>query len=295
MSDYKKGKVYRLVCNNTGNQYIGSTTQSLSQRLGGHKTDYKRFIDGKMTRQISSFSILCENNFEMILIEEYSCENKNQLERRERYFIETMECVNKVKPSRTREEKKEYKQKYQQEHKEEVQKYREKYQQEHKEEVQKYHQKYYQENKEELQKNQQKYRQEHKEELQKYQQERKEELQKYRQEHKEERKEYWQKYRQEHKEELQKYRQEHKEERKEYDQKYQQEHKEKIKEQTQKYWQEHKEKIKEHRQKYYQEHKEKVNALTKCECGGQYQHSHKSNHFKTLKHKNWLATHETTQ
>ena len=106
MADYTRGKIYRLVCNTTGNQYIGSTTQSLSQRLGGHKKDYKRFNEGKITAQITSFSILSNNNVEMILIEEFACENRNQLERRERQFIETMECVNKVKPAQTKEEKK---------------------------------------------------------------------------------------------------------------------------------------------------------------------------------------------
>ena len=73
MADYTKGKIYRLVCNTTGNQYIGSTTQSLSQRLGGHKKDYKRFLEGKITKQTSSFSILSEKNYEMILIEDYPC------------------------------------------------------------------------------------------------------------------------------------------------------------------------------------------------------------------------------
>jgi hypothetical protein len=192
MTDYKNGKIYRLVCNTTGKQYIGSTTQSLSQRLGGHKAVYKHFIDGKTIYQVSSFSILCENNFEMILIEEFPCENKNQLERRERYYIEITKCVNKIKPAQTKEEQKKHVQKYIQEHKEHKEKYYQKYHQEHKEQKQMYHY-------------------------------------------------------------------------------------------------ENQEKRKENRQK----NKEKLTALTNCECGGQYQHRDKAKHFKTLKHKNWLATHET--
>ncbi len=108
---YSKGKIYRLVCNTTGQQYIGSTAQSLSQRLGNHKAEYKMFLKG--TRHMTtSFSILSENNYEIILIEEYPCENKNQLERRERHFIETMECVNKVKPARTSDERNQYQLQY---------------------------------------------------------------------------------------------------------------------------------------------------------------------------------------
>ena len=135
---YSKGKIYRLVCNTTGQQYIGSTSQSLSQRLGNHKSEYKRFLYGKITDKLTSFSILSENNFEMILIEDYPCENKNQLERRERHFIETMECINKVKPAQTREEhleyNRQYDRQYRKDHKEEISKINRDYRQKHKEE-----------------------------------------------------------------------------------------------------------------------------------------------------------------
>ena len=146
---YSKGKIYRLVCNTTGNQYIGSTVQSLSQRLGNHKALYKRFIEGKITKKSTSFSILSENNFEMILIEEFACENKNQLERRERHFIETMECVNKNKPAQTREELLEYQRQYAKDHQEERAKSQRDYYQKHKEEYIEYHQQYRKDHKEE--------------------------------------------------------------------------------------------------------------------------------------------------
>jgi hypothetical protein len=108
MVDYKNGKIYRLVCNTTGDQYIGSTAQILSQRLGGHKQSYKRFLAGKSTSQMTSHCILSNNNFEIILIEDFACESKNQLERRERHFIQTMQCVNIKNPAQTREEYIEY-------------------------------------------------------------------------------------------------------------------------------------------------------------------------------------------
>jgi hypothetical protein len=209
MIDYKNGKIYRLVCNTTGDQYIGSTTQSLSQRLGGHKTQYKRFLEGKTTNQISSYSILSNNNFEIILLEEFACENKNELERRERHFIETVLCVNKYKPAQTKEELQKQKQTYWQEHKEELNKKMQTYYQEHKEEKQKYQQKYQQEHKEELNKKMQTYYQEHKEELQKYKQA-------YRQEHKEELQKKKQAYYQGHKEEIQKYKQAYRQKLKEH-------------------------------------------------------------------------------
>lgn len=112
MKDYSKGKIYRLICNTTDKQYIGSTVQVLSQRLGIHKSSFKRFIAGKSTQALTSFDILFENNYSIILVEDYPCNNKDELMRRERYFIETTPCVNKNRPAQTQEEKDSYKIKY---------------------------------------------------------------------------------------------------------------------------------------------------------------------------------------
>ena len=150
MADYKNGKIYRLVCNTTGNQYIGSTTRPLSQRLGGHKTQYKCFLAGKITKQVTSSSNLSNNNCEMILIEDYPCENKNQLERRERHFIETMECVNKNKPAQTKEEHFEYMKQYEYNNKEKMNEYQHTYRQENKYKITEYQIQYRQKNKEEI-------------------------------------------------------------------------------------------------------------------------------------------------
>lgn len=91
MPNYSNGKIYRIVCNETGEQYIGSTTQSLAQRLACHKC--------KQT--CKSKQIIERGNYEMVLIEECPCENKEQLGRRERHYIETMECINANIPTRT--------------------------------------------------------------------------------------------------------------------------------------------------------------------------------------------------
>jgi hypothetical protein len=115
MKDYSKGKIYRLICDTTDKQYIGSTVQSLSQRLGIHKSAFKRFMEGKTTKSLTAFNILHENNFKIVLIEEYPCNTINELERRERHFIETMKCVNKNKPAQTKEEKDSYNKIYREE------------------------------------------------------------------------------------------------------------------------------------------------------------------------------------
>ena len=105
MPDYQNSKIYKIICNISNQVYIGSTTQpNLSKRLTGHKNAYKRYIEGKNESYITSFKILEQNNYDIILIENYSCNNKDELKARERYFIENNECVNKVYPGRTQKE-----------------------------------------------------------------------------------------------------------------------------------------------------------------------------------------------
>ena len=103
MPDYLNGKIYKIVDNTNGNLYIGSTTQSLTQRLAGHVGKYKSYEQGKYPFT-ASFDILKNGNYEIILIEEVECENKEQLLREERKQIDSNLCVNRNIPSRTAEE-----------------------------------------------------------------------------------------------------------------------------------------------------------------------------------------------
>ena len=92
MPNYKNGKVYKIVCNTTGKVYIGSTTVLLCKRLAEHVNKYKRGV------YTSSKEILDGGNYSIVLIENVECETKEQLLRRERYYIESIECVNKYRP-----------------------------------------------------------------------------------------------------------------------------------------------------------------------------------------------------
>ena len=100
MVNYANGKIYKIVCNITGKVYIGSTTLSLSQRLVQHRTDYNRWKNGKRDFT-TSFGIIENGNYDIVLIEEYPCENKENLYQRERFYIESINCVNKYIPTRT--------------------------------------------------------------------------------------------------------------------------------------------------------------------------------------------------
>jgi hypothetical protein len=101
---YEKARIYRVIDNSNGQQYIGSTCKSLSNRLSQHKYDYQKYLEG-IQHYISSFDILKNCDFSIILIEEYPCSNKEQLLKRERYYIETLNCINKRMPIRTKEER----------------------------------------------------------------------------------------------------------------------------------------------------------------------------------------------
>jgi len=98
--DYKNGKIYRIVCNASGKQYIGSTTQPLSKRFSYHRKNYKCYLNDSYC-YVSSFEILKNNDCEIVLIEDFPCETKDQLHKRERYWIERLVCVNRNIPTRT--------------------------------------------------------------------------------------------------------------------------------------------------------------------------------------------------
>lgn len=139
MVNYQNGKIYKLVNNVDDEIYIGSTCNPLSKRKGSHKTDSKREKCKNMTVYLHLNNIGWEN-VEIILIETCSCENKDELHKRERYWIETLKSsLNKVLPGRTRKERMEstnYNKIYYEQHKEQLlvkgREYSKKYRQENK-------------------------------------------------------------------------------------------------------------------------------------------------------------------
>jgi len=100
MSRYQNGKIYQIVSENTDDVYIGSTCMKLSQRLSKHKASYKMWLKGKKDF-VTSFKVLQAGDYKIYLIEEYPCESKIQLQKRERYWIENKDCCNKYIPTRT--------------------------------------------------------------------------------------------------------------------------------------------------------------------------------------------------
>lgn len=104
MDKYQKSKIYKLYNDNIPNKvYYGSTTQLLSKRLYQHKISLKG-----QTKKLCSSSILFEKEgTKIILVENFKCNNKEELRKRERWYIENNECINAVIPYKSKEEHKE--------------------------------------------------------------------------------------------------------------------------------------------------------------------------------------------
>ena len=106
--NYQYSKIYAVVCNKTGEQYIGSTLCSLETRLSRHTTSYNQF-KSKGGNHMSIYPIIERGDYYIKLIEEYPCINDLELRKRERYWQDKIECVNNNRAYATEEEKKQNK------------------------------------------------------------------------------------------------------------------------------------------------------------------------------------------
>ena len=89
-----KGKIYRL--SNGDKHYYGSTTKDLKTRLSQHL--YSFHDEREITSGVLFDSV--EYKISIDLMEEIEYENKDDLLRLERWWIENNECVNKQIPIR---------------------------------------------------------------------------------------------------------------------------------------------------------------------------------------------------
>jgi hypothetical protein len=93
MPNYKKSKIYKIIDNTNNNVYVGSTTRTLNERLTSHRDKYKKYINGEV-RFASSYDIIKNNDYKIILIENYPCNNIDELHQREQHYIDNIKCIN---------------------------------------------------------------------------------------------------------------------------------------------------------------------------------------------------------
>ena len=95
-------------------KYVGSTTQELSQRLRGHRSDQR------LARPDKYYSSSKLNLYNCIIIELEKCNQENRKER-EKYWINKIDCVNERKLNGVDIEKKnEYNKKYKEKNRDEI-------------------------------------------------------------------------------------------------------------------------------------------------------------------------------
>ena len=102
MVNYNNSKIYKIVSSQTDKVYIGSTAKDkLCQRMAQHRANYKSYLNKKY-HYVTSFEIIKYDDAEIILIEVFPCNTKDELHKRERYWIEnTQNYINKHIPTRT--------------------------------------------------------------------------------------------------------------------------------------------------------------------------------------------------
>tara|TARA_R110000772_G_scaffold248717_1_gene362844 strand:- start:3676 stop:4341 length:666 start_codon:yes stop_codon:yes gene_type:complete len=173
---YSNGKIYKIVCNTTRLIYVGSTTKEfLSQRLVSHRADYKRWKLDNTNHYYTSFKVLENDNFKIVLLELVNCNTKDELTARERYHIESTDCVNKYIPLRSykeycdanRDEINKKAKEYRDANRDEINKKAKEYCDANRDEINKKQNEKYAENKDEIKKKQKEYQQKNKDELKK--------------------------------------------------------------------------------------------------------------------------------
>jgi hypothetical protein len=105
MSDYTESKIYKIVCNITKEVYIGSTVSPLLKRFKQHKARCKKYDENNEGGKFSVHQIISRNDCYIELLELVVCESRTELRLREKFYIESIECINLVIPCRTRKER----------------------------------------------------------------------------------------------------------------------------------------------------------------------------------------------
>ena len=270
INKYQLGKVYKIVCNKTNKIYIGSTCMKyLRQRLAEHIQDYKKYKSGKK-KLISSFEIIENEDYDIVLIENFPCNTKDELHMQERYHIENNECVNRVFPIVSKEEAKERLKQYREDNKEMLRQQKKEY---------------YEQNKEVINMKQKQYYYEHIDEMH-------EKSKAYRETHKDEKAEcdakYYERNNEAIKANVHEYRQNNLEAVRAREKHYNDTHKEERKAYKKIYHKEHKDEIKEKRKLYYETNKDQIKLkqaeTTTCECGDIITKCKLKRHQQTQKH-----------
>ncbi len=158
MPDYSKANVYKLCCNDTNitDIYIGSSC-NLTKRKYHHRSSCNNEKSKKYNMCVYRFirDNGGWNNWDMIRLEKFSCEDKHEMRQKEREWIEKLKpTLNRNIPNRTKEEyrecNKEKIKEYYQDNKEKFKTSSKKYYEDNKEKILEEKKQYYEKNKDKI-------------------------------------------------------------------------------------------------------------------------------------------------
>lgn len=134
---YQSGKIYRITDFGHNEFYYGSTVTELSMRFGRHLNLVKLYVNGEhnFVSVYTLFQEFGETQCKIELAENYPCNNKEELRKREGWFIQNNECVNRYVAGRASKE-------YYQGNREDIDAKKKEYKREHKAEYASYQRKY---------------------------------------------------------------------------------------------------------------------------------------------------------
>jgi hypothetical protein len=113
--------IYEIVCNETGERYIGSTFEpTVARRIAKHR---------EKTNKCISKQIIDRDNYSYGLLEKVDVETRDELRMCERKWYDSLDCINKQRPycslDELKESKKEYDKEYHEQNKDKIKAYQE--------------------------------------------------------------------------------------------------------------------------------------------------------------------------
>ena len=164
MTDYSKGKIYKILNTIDGTMYVGSTVETLGQRMTKHRYSMKTKQHCVLYNHMHELGV---THFYIELIENFPCNDVYELKAREGHYIRQFGTLNMLIAGRTYKEwaetHKEQRQQYNKQHYEANKELYKKYHGDNKEHIKHIKQQYYEDNKQNLLNRGKQYREEHKE------------------------------------------------------------------------------------------------------------------------------------
>jgi len=82
----KTGRIYIIRSSCTSDVYIGSTEETLKERLRVHETDFRCYLNEKYG-YVTSYELICQDDYRIELLEEMQFDEDSELIAKEQQYI----------------------------------------------------------------------------------------------------------------------------------------------------------------------------------------------------------------